>query len=800
MSAATMDIFISAGAGNDTITGSAGKDTIYAGTGSDKIDGGASKDFLGIFNYTDTVNTKIIYRNVNSGSITGGSNAGTTFKNIEQVDFVTGLGNDEIDISAATIRSFVDAGAGNDTITGGASNDSIGAGAGDDNINSGTGNDSIRAGAGNDNIDANTGDDRIDGGEGNDLLIIANATDSVNTTISYLNVNNGSTIGGSSAGTTFKNIERVDFRTGSGNDSLNISATTIGSSIDAGAGNDTLVGGAGNDRLEAGTGNDTLNGGAGNDRLTGGGGNDVYGIDADVDLGTDTINEVALTGGTDTLDFRSTSGKNIAINLSLTAFQIVATDVNVVIPVASIENVYGGALGDAIIGNSLNNTILGGIGNDVLFGRAGNDILFGEGNNDELSGEAGNDILSGGAGNDFLYGGADNDFLSGDAGSDVLEGGAGNDAYRIDADVETGTDRIFENALDGTDTLDFRATTGKTITVNLNTTTLQIAATDVNLVIPVVSIENVFGGALGDGIIGNSLNNTILGGFGNDFLFGGAGNDLLFGEGNNDELSGEAGNDLLFGGADNDFLFGGIDNDFLSGGAGNDFLEGGAGNDVYRIDADVETGTDRIFENALDGTDTLDFRATTGKNITVNLNTTALQIAATDVKLVIPVVSIENVYGGALGDKLEGNSLSNLILGGGGNDTLTGAAGNDNFYFGGGVALIGAVTVATLLGKDTISDFGKVAGNQDKILLSKTAFTKITTAVGGLTAANFASFATDALALASTSTAAIFYSTGTGNLFYNQNGATAGFGTNGGNFTTLTTKPALAVTDFSVVA
>ena len=160
--------------------------------------------------------------------------------------------------------------------------------------------------------------------------------------------------------------------------------------------------------------------------------------------------------------------------------------------------------------------------------------------------------------------------------------------------------------------------------------------------------------------------------------------------------------------------------------------------------------------------------------------------------------------GNNFNNTLNGGTGNDTLNGGVGNDTLNGGVGNDSFLFNGGKAISGLVTGSSLLGKDTISDFNKVAGNQDKIVLSKGTFAQITTAIGGLTTADFASFATDAAVLASNSSADILYSSGTGNLFYNQDGIVAGVGASGGIFATLTSattsKPALTFTDFSVVA
>jgi len=65
-------------------------------------------------------------------------------------------------------------------------------------------------------------------------------------------------------------------------------------------------------------------------------------------------------------------------------------------------------------------------------------------------------------------------------------------------------------------------------------------------------------------------------------------------------------------------------------------------------------------------------------------------------------------------------------------------------------------------------------------------------------ASEFAQVTTDALA--ATSAADIVYNTATGGLFYNQNGTARGFGSNGGQFLTLTEKPALTASQFLIQA
>jgi subtilisin family serine protease/Ca2+-binding RTX toxin-like protein len=112
--------------------------------------------------------------------------------------------------------------------------------------------------------------------------------------------------------------------------------------VDAGAGNDSVVGGSGNDTLTAGSGKNTLVGGAGSDRLNGSGGRDLL---------------------------------------------------------------KGGEGNDRLYGNAGDDTLYGEGGVDRLFGGAGNDLLDGGSSNDKLYGDAGNDTLYGNRGADLVNGG-----------------------------------------------------------------------------------------------------------------------------------------------------------------------------------------------------------------------------------------------------------------------------------------------------------------------------------------------------------------------------------------------------------
>jgi Ca2+-binding RTX toxin-like protein len=763
------DLFIN---GQDSLVGGEGDDRLTTHNGQDTLEGGNGNDRLTM----DSIN-------ILSSNLYGGLGDDTLALLSSQASYLAGgAGNDTYEISVTASGYFIEefAGEGRDTVD--FSNFSAGVlfGTGDflENIVSGTGNDILSGGTGNNNIFGNNGNDSINSAAGNDTL-------------------------------------------------------------DGGFGDDTLRGGLGNDFFSAAQGNDYLFGEGGDDSLYGGVGNDTYWIDGDVEGGIVTIGETS-DGGIDEINFSNTTGKAIAVNLSAIAFQVLTPGLQLNnYTLESIEKITGGSGNDTLTGNNQDNIIRGGDGNDFIDGRFGSDTMDGGNNIDTLDvsffsgayvldmttgitnfiGEiainfenintgAGDDSLTGssianvinsGFGNDSVLGASGNDTLNGNGGVDYLNGGAGNDrligetetdVYQVDADVDLGTDTIVETAAGGIDVLDFRSTTTKAITINLATIGGQTVSAGVAFATTLDNIEYVYGGALNDSITGNSLNNYFLGGTGNDTLNGGLGID------------------------------------YLSGGVGNDRLVGGDGTDVYVMDADVDLGADIIVETITGGVDVVDFRNTTTKAITLNLGVFTNQLVATGVNISLlssssPLAaSIEYAYGGSLGDNLTGNSLNNYFLGGAGNDTLNGGigsdvlnggAGNDSLTGGtgtgidqfiySGAALTGVNTVAALLGRDTITDFGVAV---DKISLSKAMFTGITSAAGVSLGNNFASVATDGAA--ATSAAMIVYSTGTGNLFYNPNGIAAGFDVNGGNFAVLNPlvvgglRPNLTVSNFVVVA
>ena len=154
-----------------------------------------------------------------------------------------GNGKDTATISEL-IKSpaFIDAGAGDDKVTGGGGNDTILGGDGLDAINGGGGNDSLSGGTGNDSLSGGAGNDTIAGGAGDDRMFGAAGQD-----ILFGEAGNDTLFGG----TTCLDDPNADILVG-------------------GDGRDTLCGGDGRDILVGGLGADNLRGNAGDDVVLGG--------------------------------------------------------------------------------------------------------------------------------------------------------------------------------------------------------------------------------------------------------------------------------------------------------------------------------------------------------------------------------------------------------------------------------------------------------------------------------------------------------------------------------------------------
>ncbi|MEV5407188.1 calcium-binding protein, partial [Streptomyces albidoflavus] len=275
----------------------------------DIIDGGSGSDTIKVLgtkavtlNGFHTVTSSIEKWDGNGKGVVG-SAAADTF-DFSNLDVVTNMG-------------IVDAGDGNDTITGSDFADVLRGSRGNDTLNGGAGNDTLAGGAGIDTLNGGDGDDTfllsgtsdaddiINGGSGTDKIqVTASVTlNSFNATASSIEQwagtgkgikgNNGDNVFDFQGLTTITNMGIVD--AGSGNDTL--TGSSFADNLRGGAGNDTISGGQGADTLMCSwaAGNDTLNGGEGNDVLTGGSGIDILN-------GGDGDDTFLLSGNIDTND------------------------------------------------------------------------------------------------------------------------------------------------------------------------------------------------------------------------------------------------------------------------------------------------------------------------------------------------------------------------------------------------------------------------------------------------------------------------------------------------------------------
>lgn len=367
----------------------------------------------------------------------------------------------------------------------------------------------------------------------------------------------------------------------------------------------------------------------------------------------------------------------------------------------------GISLTSGVLGfSSGNNTLDGGLGDDTLVGGFGSDtasfasvdqsvLVFLDG----IPGGGGTHAI--GQGSDTftnienVIGSSRNDVIVGDSGNNVIEGGAG-------------ADNMVGNG--GVDTLSYKSSTGF---VN-------------------VSIETGFvGGGAGSHAIGDTfLSGAMTTSFRN--VTGSDHDDLINGDDFNNYLSGGAGDDYLRGRGQEDTLAGG--GDTLDGGEGSDwadyadnftninvslatgFANGGANTDALGdvfISIENIRGTnfgdrmtgdnqDNIFEGRLGndslfggaGEDAADYRSS-GSFVNVSLFSGFTGGGADNHASGDTFDSIENLFGSAHNDILNGSNGNNVLRGRAGGDTLNGNGGTDTADY---TDSAGSVNVSLLSG------------------------------------------------------------------------------------------------------
>lgn len=555
----TQHVTIRGGAGNDTITGTAGHDAIYGDAGADSLNGYADEDTL----YADDADT---------GLVGGGGNDTLAFANFGGTlratpDFISMNGNK---LTAASgkfggIAAF--------DVTGSNAADTV------DLDRFPTFFTKVNGLGGNDTIRVNTAAGLLDGGNGDDTIV------NVSTREDYLTVLGGN---GNDAISVKAGLATIDG--GAGDDDIDgrgVVANDLNAGISVTGGDgadtvrgsdliDTLDGGAGNDTITGGKGDDTLVGGPGRDSLTGGGDNDTFTVDAaDVQwVGGKGYDAVYVTDGVQTAAVTNTT-------VTVNGRSITATGLEFLSLVGTAKN-------DTLDASQFDGSV----------------SLDGLDGNDTLRGGKGVAYLSGGAGADKLFGGPAADSLGGGDGADQLTAGAGDDT------VEADNADTLVTAGAGTDFVTV-AVTGQTIVA----TDAKVTANGVTVVRPAdaETVTYTFFGTPGNDTLdatgyssavyysGDAGDDVIRTGPGDDYVSPGDGNDTVFTNAGNDVVEDYLGNNTVDLGPGSDYAVTGDGNDRVTGGADDDTIGVNGGNDTV----DAGDGNDTVQggdgDNTLDG-------------------------------------------------------------------------------------------------------------------------------------------------------------------------------------------------------
>jgi Ca2+-binding RTX toxin-like protein len=532
---------------------------------------------------------------VNGGAVA--VNGGTaTVANTTLIQVFGQGGNDTITLSetnGALPRANLFGGAGNDTLTGGSGGDMLFGQSNNDTLLGKGGFDFLFGGSENDTLTGGDADDQVFGESGNDRMIWNPGDDTdlneggADSDTVEVNGGGGAEVFTETANGTRVRFDRLDpapfsidigtseklvLNANGGDDRFSATgnlAALIQTTVDGGAGADTLLGSNGADIMLGGDGDDFVDGQQGNDTAFLGAGDDVF--QWDPGDGSDTIEG---QDNTDTMLFNGSAGDELfEASANGARLRFTRNLANIVMDANDVESVDLNALGgtDTITVNDLSGT-------DVA----------------ELNGD-----LAGAIGGSAGDAKPDTVIVNGTNGDDIIDVvGAGTSASvlglraRVNiANSEGANDALVINALGGDD--------------GVTATTLPAGVIKLTVV----------GGAAEDTILGSQGADVSLGGDGNDFVFGDNGNDVAFmgadddtfqwnpGDGN-DTLEGQDGKDkMLFFGAN---IAENID--IVANGGRVLFLRNIANvtmdlDDVEDIDFRALGGTDNVVVGDLSGTD-----------------------------------------------------------------------------------------------------------------------------------------------------------------------------------------------------
>ncbi|PTX54193.1 Ca2+-binding RTX toxin-like protein [Litoreibacter ponti] len=495
----------------------------------------------------------------------------------------------------------LDGGAGADRLYGGGGDDTILGGDGADTVfvNDGFGNDLVQGGAGGTDID------RIDLSEVSDAVTVSLSGDKAGLITDGIDV------------ISFSEIEELVLNDQANFVSSAADGDTLGIYIDAGGGDDTVLGGDDGDTILAGAGQDVITGGDGTDSIDGGDGDDLlvsgngddtvlggagqdtigYNIDADRVEGGTGDDWIANTQGTRSDGRTTVEGGDGVDTFALDASSGGVFTSDHVVDLSSGALTFSGSVRDELSGFENVEIIESSAG---AIGDAGNNEITATGDfQNQLSGGAGNDTIDAGEGDDSLSGGSGDDSLLGGDGADtfLVEDGFGTDTI---AGGESGIDTDRVNFAGMTTAINVTYSANKTGTATDGTDTLNFAQIEALTLTAQGDSVDARATSLGQEIDAGAGNDTLMGGSGDDTLTGGDGADVISGGDGSDYIDGGAGDDYLTTGLGNDTLVGGEGNDTLMNSAGDDSLVGGSGDDLI-----IATAGNDTLEGG-DGADTLD--------------------------------------------------------------------------------------------------------------------------------------------------------------------------------------------------
>ncbi len=795
---------IKGGIGDDTFSGGSSADTLIGGAGWDYITGNGGADSIdggtGIDTWKDDYSAATSVLSITLTATAGGNSSTTlslgslptpTVKNVEALNIHTGSGNDTVSVGNFAYNDAIYTGSGNDSINvgkGGADyvdggvgidlgifdwsasttdifnpngnaayyddySDSEGrsvnfdnierfnmtGGSGNDDLAGDVNNDTLLGGAGRDTLNGGRGADTINGNDGVDLwkADYSSSTVAIKVTLvtTELNeVNSGIT------GAVVKNIERLEFTSGSGNDSISAGTFAFNDSIYTNGGDDSInVGKGGSDYVDGGAGTDLgiFNWSASTTDISNPNGNAAYYDDYSDSEGRyvnfDNVERFDLTGGLGN-DYLAGAG--------------------------FIDKLFGGAGRDTLEGASGSDNINGGGGVDLWkadysASSASIKVTLNSSltTNEVLAGIKGAKVFSverleftAGSGNDSISAGtlANNDWISSGSGDDTINVGTG------------GSDYV--NGGDGLDLglFDWSASTTDIFNPNNNTAYYDDYSDSEGRFVNFDNVErfNITGGSGNDDLAGDSWNDTLIGNGGNDSLNsgnlrtdvesfntdsvdGGDGIDYWLAD---FSLSSESINILLSNNPTTNEVLSGITDSVTSAvevvkniehmnfraGSGNDTISSGTfayDDQIYAGNGSDEINVGTGGNDYVDGGDGIDIGIFDWSGSTTRISSDSYYDDFSDLEgrhVNFDSVDRFNVMGGSGSDYLAGDAYSDTLAGGAGDDELDGYGGDDTLT---GGTNSDTFNIRSGNGMDVITDFGAGLGAGDLVHFINNPFT-----------------------------------------------------------------------------